>query len=78
MHVPRAKTEGCQFRNNYDNLVITGLILLKPRMHVGTHLAMHMYVMCHSWGAAARAHVQSNGRFRSRERLDQSRSNLID
>ena len=33
--------------------------------------------MCHSWGATACAHVQGSGRSRSRERLNRSRSNLV-
>ena len=44
MHVSRTKRKGCQFCNNYDNLVITGPIALKFRMQVGTHQAMHFHV----------------------------------
>ena len=38
------KIKGCQFDNNYDDSVITGPIMLKLRMHVGTHLAVHFHV----------------------------------
>ena len=33
-----------QLGNNYDNLVITGLITLKLRMDVGSYLAMYFHV----------------------------------
>ena len=43
-HRTRAKTQGCQFCNNYDNSVIAGPIMLKVRMCAGTHLTKCFHV----------------------------------
>ena len=69
------QNEGCQFRNNYDNSVITGPIALKLHMHESIHLAMYFHVSqlgCYCTYARATRVVP-----RSRERLNRLRSNLV-
>ena len=76
MHVLLAKTKGRQICKNYDNSVITGLITLNLRIGMQA-FTWQRISMCHTWGATACAHLQGNGRSRSRVRLNRPRSNLV-
>ena len=50
----------CQFCDNNNNSVITGLISLKLHMLGNTHLAMYFHVLQLGCRATALAHVQGS------------------
>ena len=55
--MPRAKTKGCQFCNNYDNSVLTGLIALEVRMHAGSGHRVTVGLLLHARTCKGRSQI---------------------